>query len=75
MQNFSEQQGDKKTFLNEQYKEIEENNRLEKTSNLFKKIGDIKGIYHASMSLIKDRNSGDITEAEGIKKLWHEHTG
>ena len=48
---------------------------MEETSNLFKKIGDIKGIYHAGVSMIKDRNVGDITEAEDIKKLWQEHTG
>ena len=48
---------------------------MESTSNLFKKIGDIKGIYHAGVSMIKDGNGGDITEAEDIKKLWQEHTG
>ena len=60
---------DKKSFLNEQCKEIEENNRMGKITDLFKKIGDIKGTFHAKMSTIKDRNSKDLTEAENIKRL------
>ena len=65
---------DKKDFLNEQCKEIEENNRMGKTRDLFKKIGDNKGTCHARMSMIKDRNSKDLTEAEAIKKRWQEYT-
>ena len=60
--------------LNYQLKEIEENNRMRKTRDLFKKIGDIKGIFHARMGTIKDRNSKDVKEAEVIKKRWEEHT-
>ena len=59
---------DKKAFLSDQYKEIEENNRMGKTRHLFKKIRDIKGLFHAKMGLIKDRNGRDITEAEDIKR-------
>ena len=59
---------DKKTFLSEQCKEIEENNRMRKTRDHFKKIRDTKGIFHAKMGTIKDRNSKDLTEAEEIKK-------
>ena len=59
---------DKKAFLSDQCKEIEEKNRMEKTRDLFKKIRDIKGIFHAKMGTIKDRNGIDLTEAEGIKK-------
>ena len=59
---------DKKAFLNEQCKEIEENNRMGKTRDLFKKIGDIKGIFHAKMVMIKDRNGKNRTEAEETKK-------
>ena len=59
---------DKKDFLSDQCKEIEENNRLGKTRDLFKKIRDIKGTFHAKMGLIKDRNGMDLTEAEDIKK-------
>ena len=55
-------------------KEIEENNRMGKTRDLFKKIGDTKGIFHANMSSIKDRNGMDLTEAEDIKKSWQEYT-
>ena len=55
-------------------KEIEENNRLGKTRDLFKKIGDTKGIFHAKMGTIKDRNGKDLTEAEEIKKGWQEYT-
>ena len=61
---------DKKAFLRDQGKEIEENNRMGKTRNLFKKIRDTKGIFHAKMGLIKDRNIMDLTEAEDIKKRW-----
>ena len=62
--------GDKKAFLSDQCKEIEENNRLGKTRDLFKKIRDTKGTFHAKMSSIKDRNGRDLTEAEDIKKRW-----
>ena len=61
---------DKKAFLNDQCKEIEENNRMGKTRDLFKKIRDTKGPFHAKMGSIKDRNSMDLTEAEYIKKRW-----
>ena len=66
---------DKKSFLNDLCKEIEENNRMGKTRDLFKKIRDTKGIFHAKMSSIKDRNGRDLTEAEDIKKRWQEYTG
>ena len=59
---------DKKAFLSDQCKEIEENNRMEKSRDLFNKIRDTKGIFHAKMGLIKDRNGMDLTEAEDIKK-------
>ena len=59
---------DKKAFLSEQCKEIEENNGMEKTRDLFKKIRDTKGTFHAKMSTIRDRNGMDLTEAEDIKK-------
>ena len=65
---------DKKAFLSDQCKEIEENHRMGKTRDLFKKISDTKGIFHATMSTIKDRNGLDLTEAEYIKKRWHEYT-
>ena len=65
---------DKKAFLSDQCKEIEEKNRMGKTSNLFKKIRDSKGIFHAKMGSIKDRNDMDLTEAEDIKKRWQEYT-
>ena len=64
----------KKAFFNEQCKEIEENNRKEKTRDLFKKTGDIKGTFHSQMGLIKDRNGKDITAVEEIKKMWQEYT-
>ena len=64
---------DKKAFLNEQCKEIMENNRMGKTRDLFKKIRNTKGTFHAKMSTIKDRNDMDLTEAKGIKK-WQEYT-
>ena len=65
---------DKKAFLSDQGKEIEENNRMGKTRNLFKKIRDIKGTFHAKVSSIKDRNDMDLIEAEDIKKRWQEYT-
>ena len=65
---------DKKAFLNDQCKKIEENNRMGKTRDLFKKIRDTKGIFHAKMSSIKDRNGTDLTEAEDIKKRWQKYT-
>ena len=65
---------DKKAFLSDQCKEIEGNNRMGKTRDLFKKIRDIKGTFHAKMGLIKDRNCRDLTEAEDIKKRWQEYT-
>ena len=65
---------DKKAFLSDQCKEIEENNRLGKTRDLFKKIRDTKGTLHAKMGSIKDRNAMDLTEAEDIKKSWQEYT-
>ena len=61
---------DKKAFLSDQCKEIEENNRMGKTRDLFKKIRDTKGNFHAKMDSIKDRNGMDLTEAEDIKKTW-----
>ena len=65
---------DKKAFFSDQCKEIEENNRIEKTRDLFKKIRDTKGIFHANMGSIEDRNGMDLTEAEDIKKRWQEYT-
>ena len=65
---------DKKAFLCDQYKEIEENNRMGKTRDFFKNIRDIKGTFHAKMGSIKDRNGMDLTEAEDIKKKWQEYT-
>ena len=65
---------DKKAFLRDQCKEIEENNRMGKTRDLFKKISDTKGIFHANMGSIKDRNGMDLTESEDIKKRWQEYT-
>ena len=65
---------DKKAFLSEQCKEIEENNRIGKTRDLFKKIRDTKGTFHAKMGTINDRNGMDLTEAEDIKKRWQEYT-
>ena len=63
-----------KAFLSDQCKEIEENNRMGKTRDLFKKIRDTKGTFHAKMGTIKDRNGMDLPEAEDIKKRWHEYT-
>ena len=65
---------DKKAFLSDQCKEIEENNRMGKTSNLFKKIRDTKETFHAKMGSIKDRNGMDLREIEDIKKMWQENT-
>ena len=65
---------DKKAFLSNQYKEIEESNRMGKTRDLFKKIRDTKGTFHAKMGSIKDKNGMDLTEAEDIKKRWQEYT-
>ena len=64
---------DKKAFLSDQCKEIEENNRIGKTRDFFKKIRDTKGTFHAKRGTIKDRNGMDLTEAEDIKKRWQEH--
>ena len=63
---------DKKAFLSDQCKKIEEKNRMGKTRDLFKKIRDTKGIFHEKMSTIKDKNGMDLTEAEDIKKRWQE---
>ena len=65
---------DKKAFLSYHCKETGENNRMGKTRDLFKKIRDAKGAFHAKMGLIKDRNGMDLTEAEDIKKRWQEYT-
>ena len=65
---------DKKAFLSDQCKEIEKNNRMGKTRDLFKKMRDTKGTFHAKTGSIKDRNRMDLTEAEGIKKRWQEYT-
>ena len=65
---------DKKGFLSDQCKEIKENNRMGKTRDLFRKIRDTKGTFHAKMESIKDRNGMDLTEAEDIKKRWQEYT-
>ena len=65
---------DKKAFLSDQCKEIEKNSRMGKTRDLFKKIRDTKGTFHAKISTIKDRNFMNLTEAEDIKKKWQEYT-
>ena len=65
---------DKNAFLSDQCKEIEENNRMGKTRDLFKKIRDTKGTFNAKMGSVKDRNSMDLTEAEDINKRWQEYT-
>ena len=65
---------DKKAFLSDQCKEIEENNRMRKTRDLFKKIKDTKGTFHAKMGTIKNRNGMYLTEAEDIKKRWQKYT-
>ena len=75
MQSSKEKQGEiKKAFLGSQRKEIEENNRIRKTRDLFKKIRDTKETFHTKMGLIKDRNDMDLREAEDIKKRWQEYT-
>ena len=66
--------GDKKAFLSDQYKEVEENNRMGMTRDPFKKIRDTKGIFHAKMGSIKDRLGMDLTEAEDIKRRWQAYT-
>ena len=73
MQSSKEEQEDK-AFLSDQRKEIEENNRMQKTRDHFKKIRDTKGTFHAKMATIKDRNGIDLTEPEDIKKRWQEYT-
>ena len=65
---------DKKAFLSDRCKEIEENNRMRKTRDLFKEIRDNKGTFHAKMGSIEDRNGMDLTEAEDMKKRWQEYT-
>ena len=65
---------DKKAFLSDHCKETEENNRMGKIRDIFKKVRDTKGTFHAKMGTIKDRNGMDLTEAEGIKKRWQEYT-
>jgi len=67
-------QGEIRNFLSDQGKEIEENNRMGKTRDLFKKIRNTKGIFHAKMGTIKDRNGMDLTQEENIKKRWQEYT-
>ena len=74
MQSFKIARRDKKALLRDQCKEIEENNRMGKTRDLFKKIGDTMGTFHTKMCSIKDRNGMDLTEAEDIKKRWQEYT-
>ena len=65
---------DKKAFLSDPWKQIQENNRMGKSKDLFKKIQDTKGTFHANMGTIKDRNGMDLTEAEDVKKRWQEYT-
>ena len=65
---------DKKAFLSDAYKEMDENNRMGKTRDLFKKMRDTKGRFHAKMGTIKDRNGMDLTEVEDIKKRWKDYT-
>ena len=74
MQSSKEWQGEIRAFLRDQCKETEENNRMGKTRDLFKKIKDTKGTFHAKMGSIKDRNHMDLIEAEDIKKRWQEYT-
>ena len=74
MQSSKEYQADKKDFLRDQCKEIEENNRMGKTRDLIKKIRDTKRTFQAKMGTIKDRNGMDLKEAEDIKKTWQEYT-
>ena len=73
MQSLKVSKENKKVFFSDQCKKIEENNRMRKTRDLFKKIRDTKGTFHAKMSSIKDRNGMDLTEAEDIKKRWQEY--
>ena len=65
---------EKKAFFNEQCKRVEENKRMEKTRDFLKKVGEIKGIFHAKMGMVKCRNGKDLTEAEEIKMKWQEYT-
>ena len=74
MQNSKEKKGEIRKKESDQCKEIEENNRMGKTRDLFKKVRDTKGTFHAKIDSIKDRNGMDLTEAEDIKKWWQEHT-
>ena len=74
MQSSKNSKRDKKAFFSDQSKEIEENNRMGNTRELFKKIRDTKGTFHAKMGSIKGRNSMDLTEAEDVKKRWQEYT-
>ena len=74
MQRSKDKQGDKKAFLSDQCKEIEENNRMGKTRDFFEKTRDTKGTFHAKMGTIKIRNGVDLTEAEDNKKRWQEYT-
>ena len=74
MQSSKEYQGDRKALLSDQCKEIEKNKRMGNARNLFKKIRDTKGTYHAKMGTIKDRNGMDIKEAEAFQKRWQEYT-
>ena len=74
MESSREQQRDEKVFLSEQCREIKENNRMGKTRDLFKEIGDTKRTFHAKMGTIKERNGLHLTEAEDIKKRWQEYT-
>ena len=74
MQSSKEKQGEIRAFLSDQCKEIEENNRMGKTRELFKKIRDTKGTFHAKIGSIKDRSGLDLTEAEDINERWKEYT-
>ena len=74
MQSSKEQQGEMRAFFSDQCKEIEENNRMGKTRDLFKKIRDTKGTFHEKMGMIKDRNGMDLTETEDIRKRWQQYT-
>ena len=74
MQSLKVSKENKKVFFSDQCKEIEENNRMEKTRDLFKKIRDTKGIFHAQMATIKHRNGMELIEAEDVKKRWQEYT-
>ena len=74
MQSLKVSKENKKVFFSDQCKKIEENNRMGKTRDIFKKIRGTKGTFHAKMGTIKDRNGTDLTEAEDIKKRWQEYT-